>query len=373
MVHAAGVIDDGVIGSLTAERLDRVLAPKADAAWHLHELTEHLDLDAFVLFSSAAGTLGSSGQGNYAAANALLDALAADRRARGLPGASLGWGLWEQASGITGALSEAERSRIGRSGLGVLSSEQGLELFDGALDASEAFMLAAPLDLPVLRVRARTEALPALLTGLVRTPRRRSGEHRASLARRLAELPGAERERAVLDLVRAQAAAVLGHASPETIPERAPFKELGCDSLAAVELRNRLHTATGLRLPATLVFDYPNCAAVVEYLHEAMTEGQPRRETAAVTAKSLDAELDKLGAMLSSLAADDPGRNQLTARLRALVSQMRDDGLPDRATRVRKVHSASDEELFELLDEELDPSKAPGMDAFDRSTGRGSP
>jgi acyl transferase domain-containing protein/acyl carrier protein len=266
VVHAAGVLDDGVIGSLTAERLDGVLAPKADAAWYLHELTESLDLSMFVLFSSAAGTLGSPGQGGYAAANAFLDALAAHRRARGLAGSSLAWGLWEQVSGLTGALSEADRSRIARSGIGVLSSQEGLELFDRALSGSEASLLPVPLDLAALRAQARAGILPALFAGLVRVPTRRSRDADGSLLRRLGGTPEADREGVVLEIVRGYIAAVLGHASPQAIDPESAFKDLGFDSLAAVELRNRLGAATGLRLPATLVFDYPTPAALSAYL-----------------------------------------------------------------------------------------------------------
>jgi polyketide synthase 12 len=266
VVHAAGVLDDGVIGSLTADRVDGVLAPKADAAWHLHELTEHLDLQAFVLFSSAAATLGGPGQGNYAAANAFLDALAVHRRARGLAGASMAWGLWEQASGMAAALSEADRSRMARSGMGALSEEEGLGLFDLAVDAHEALMVAMPLDLRSLRAQARMGVLPAVLGGLVRMPAPRASEHGASLARRLAAVPEDEREELVLELVRAHAAAVLGYASPEAIDSQSAFKDLGFDSLAAVELRNRLNMATGLRLPATLVFDHPTAVAVARHL-----------------------------------------------------------------------------------------------------------
>jgi acyl transferase domain-containing protein/acyl carrier protein len=268
VMHAAGVIDDGVIGSLTAERIDEVLAPKADAAWHLHELTEHLGLQAFVLFSSVAGALGSPGQGNYAAANAFLDALAAYRHARGLPGSSIAWGLWELAGGLSEGLSDADRSRMARSGMSALAAEQGLELFDVALGAGAALTVAASLDVAGLRAQAATGALPAVWRKLVRVPRRRAGEPGDSLERRLAEVPEAEREGVVLDLVRAQVAAVLGHASTSTIPERRAFKELGFDSLAAVELRNRLSAATGLRLPATLVFDHPTTAAVASHLLE---------------------------------------------------------------------------------------------------------
>jgi NADPH:quinone reductase-like Zn-dependent oxidoreductase/acyl carrier protein len=268
VVHMAGVLDDGVVGSLTADRLDGVLAPKADAAWHLHELTEHLDLRAFVLFSSAAATLGGPGQGNYAAANSFLDALATNRRARGLAGTSMAWGLWEQTSGMTSALSESDRSRLARSGMGVLSDEEGLGLFDLVVDAHEALMVAMPLDLRALRAQARMGVLPAVLGGLVRMPAPRASEHGASLARRLAAAPEDEREGLVLELVRAHVAAVLGHASPETIDSQSAFKDLGFDSLAAVELRNRLNMATGLRLSATLVFDYPTAMAVARHLRD---------------------------------------------------------------------------------------------------------
>ena len=295
VVHAAGTLDDGLIESLTAERLDGVLAPKADAALHLHELTKHLDLDAFVLFSSAAGTIGSPGQSNYAAANTFLDALAAHRCAQGLPGMSLAWGAWEQATGMTAGLSEADRSRISRSGLGALSSGQGLQLFDDALGAGDAPMLAAPLDLQALRAQAKMGVLPALLSGLVRTPRRRSSEQRASLARRLVETPEAEREGVVLEIVRAQVAAVLGHASAEAVDPQRAFKEAGFDSLAGVELRNRLANATGLRLPATLVFDYPTPSAVVRYLLGEVSGTQLKVVMPSVTAVTVDEPIAIVG------------------------------------------------------------------------------
>jgi acyl transferase domain-containing protein/NADPH:quinone reductase-like Zn-dependent oxidoreductase/NAD(P)-dependent dehydrogenase (short-subunit alcohol dehydrogenase family)/acyl carrier protein len=266
VVHAAGVIDDGVIGSLTADRVDGVLAAKADAAWHLHELTKHLDLRAFVLFSSAVATLGGPGQGNYAAANAFLDALAAHRRACGLVGTSMAWGLWAQESGMTSALSETDRSRMARSGMGVLSDDEGLGLFDLAVAAHEALMVAIPMDPRALRAQAGMGVLPTVLRGLVRVPAQRSNEQGASLVRRLSAASKAEREELVLDLVKAHVAAVLGHASSEGIDPQLAFKDLGFDSLTAVELRNRLNVATGLRLPATLVFDYPTSVEVARYL-----------------------------------------------------------------------------------------------------------
>ena len=266
VVHTAGVLDDGVVGSLTTERIDGVFAPKVDAAWYLHELTEHMDLGAFVVFSSAAGVLGSPGQGNYAAANAFLDALVAHRRARGLAGCSLAWGLWEQTSGITEDLSETDISRMTRSGARALSSEHGLELFDAVLDMGEALTLPIPLDFQMLRAQARTGVLPPLFSSLVRVPTRRFSDEGASLARRLAATPETERESIVLELVRAQVAAVLGHTSTETIDTQQTFKDLGFDSLTAVELRNRLSTTTGLRLPATLIFDYPTTTTLTKHL-----------------------------------------------------------------------------------------------------------
>jgi polyketide synthase 12 len=267
VVHAAGVLDDGLIESLTAEQLARVMRPKVDAALHLHELTAGIDLSAFVLFSSVAVLVGSPGQGNYAAANASLDALAHARHAAGLPATSLAWGLWADATGMTAELDEREVARIERLGIQTLSTELGLELFDQALRLDEPLLVPVRLDLGALRGQARAGMLPALLRGLIRAPAGRAAEAGGvSLSQRLAAVPQADWERVVLELVRAQVAAVLGHASADAVdPDRA-FKELGFDSLAAVELRNRLTQATGLRLPTTLVFDHPNPAAVTRFL-----------------------------------------------------------------------------------------------------------
>jgi acyl transferase domain-containing protein/NADPH:quinone reductase-like Zn-dependent oxidoreductase/thioesterase domain-containing protein/short-subunit dehydrogenase len=269
VVHAAGVLDDGVIESLTEGRVERVLAPKVAGAWHLHELTEHLDLTGFVLFSSAAGTLGSPGQGSYAAANAFLDALAAYRRARGLVGGSLAWGLWEQAGGMTGGLDEASISRIERAGVAALSAEEGLELFDAALETDRALLVPMRLDLQELRRFASAGApLPGIFRGLVRAPARRAARADTSgwLAQRIAGAPAEERPGVMLEFIRGEVAGVLGYASGEAVSARRAFKELGLDSLAGVELRNRLAASVGRALPATLVFDHPSPAALAEYL-----------------------------------------------------------------------------------------------------------
>ena len=267
VIHAAGVLDDGVIATLTEEQLDRVLAPKLDGAWHLHELTQHAELSAFVLFSSSAATFGGAGQGGYAAANAFLDALAAHRRAHGLAANSLAWGPWAQSGGMAGGLSDADRARWARAGVSALSPQRGLALFDAACALDRAHVLPIRLDTAALRAQLGEQAPPALLRGLIRAPSRRPRDDgRGSLARRLAAMPASEHEGEVLRLVRAHVASVLGHASADDIAAQQAFKDLGFDSLAAVELRNRLAAATGLSLASTLVFDHPSPAALARYL-----------------------------------------------------------------------------------------------------------
>ncbi|MFB9904375.1 SDR family NAD(P)-dependent oxidoreductase [Allokutzneria oryzae] len=243
VLHSAGVLDDGVISALDADRIDTVFRPKVDAAQHLHELTRELDLAAFVLFSSASATFGAAGQGNYTAANAVLDALAQQRVASGLPALSIAWGLWELASDMTGDLADRDLARVERSGVAVLSDEDGAELFDAATALPEAVVLAVPINLAV-------EPTPPLLRGLVRTSRR--------------ALASASSD--PLSLVRTHTAIVLGHSGPEAIDEQTPFAQMGFDSLTAVELRNRLSRATGLRLPSTLVFDFPTPAELAAHL-----------------------------------------------------------------------------------------------------------
>ncbi|MER7753354.1 SDR family NAD(P)-dependent oxidoreductase [Kitasatospora sp. NPDC097643] len=269
VIHTAGVLDDGILDSLTPERLDHVLRPKAHGAWHLHELTQHHNLAAFVLFSSAAGLLGAPGQANYAAANGFLDALAQHRSAAGLPARSLAWGLWEGAAGMVAGVDDASRRRLAALGMRPIPAAEGLALFDAALAGTEP--VVAPLHLDPRGLDG--EAVPALLRGLVRPRRQRRraaaparADH-TGLAGRLAALPEAERLRELAELVRAEAAAVLGHRGPQAVPDDRAFSELGFDSLAAVDLRNRLGAATGLRLPTTAVFDHPTPGALAARLH----------------------------------------------------------------------------------------------------------
>ncbi|WP_438861885.1 SDR family NAD(P)-dependent oxidoreductase [Paractinoplanes abujensis] len=271
VIHAAGVSDNALIGDLTAERVGAVLTPKVDAGWHLHELTARLPLKAFVLFSSAGGLVLAAGQGNYAAANVFLDALARHRRARHLPATAIAYGLWAADTGLGGPVTDADLDRMRRLGTPAIETADALALFDRALGTDTPLAVALPVDRAALA--ARGDELPALLRGLVRVRARRNAAGAGAapgggnaLAQRLAGLAGAERDRLVLELVRGSVATVLGHASAEAVPPERAFKELGFDSLAAVELRNALNTATGLRLPATLVFDHPSAAAVARYV-----------------------------------------------------------------------------------------------------------
>ncbi|MEU7909164.1 SDR family NAD(P)-dependent oxidoreductase, partial [Actinoplanes sp. NPDC049118] len=274
VVHSAGVLDDGVIESLTPGRVEAVLRPKVDAAWHLHEATKDLDLDAFVLFSSVAGVLGAPGQGNYAAGNAFLDALARHRHALGLPATSIAWGPWAQ--GMTGTLTQADAERIARSGLPELTTAQGTTMLDAALAAAGPAYVAARLDLAAMRAHGE---VPALLSGLVRSRIRRTGAATGAtaqdLARRLAGRPDTERRELLLDLVRTQVAQVLGHAGADAVDPGRAFQDLGFDSLTAVELRNRLGTVTGLRLSATVVFDYPSVLALAGHLRDELLGVEP--------------------------------------------------------------------------------------------------
>ena len=275
VIHAAGVVDDGVTGSLTAQRVAAVMRPKADAAWHLHELTQGHDLQAFILFSSAAAAFGGAGQGSYAAGNAYLDALASRRRAAGLAAISLAWGAWLHRAGLGRHLGEGHLARISRSGMAELSVDEGLALLDLALARDEALLVPARLDLAGLRtLAAQGTALPTLWRGLIRPPGGQARPSAASsalgaaaggsglsqagaLRRQLAGRSGTYQEQVLLDLVRTHTAAVLGYGSAEAIEPQRSFNEIGFDSLTAVELRNRLHAVTGLRLPSTAVFEHP--------------------------------------------------------------------------------------------------------------------
>ncbi|MFE9031851.1 SDR family NAD(P)-dependent oxidoreductase, partial [Streptomyces iakyrus] len=355
IVHAAGVTADGTLEALDADAVDRVLAPKVAAARHLDELTRPLDLSRFVMFSSIAGTLGTAGQGNYAAANAGLDALAQRRRALGHPAVSLAWGYWGQESELSGHLGDADVARLSRSGILPLATDEGLALLDAAVAQGEAVVV------PV-RLSTRAEQgsdVPAIMSKVIRPVARRAASADAFAGTdggqgRPEALPPAERAEALVKLVRTQAAVVLGHGSPNAVPRDAAFKTIGFDSLASVELRNRLNAATGLRLSATAVFDNPTPEALAALIDAELpgraTESEPDAGSGS---------LAELEGRLTAGALDDEERSRLAQRLKSLLWQL-EDTRPDSSGPAAagdepgaELSTASDEEMFALIDREL--------------------
>ncbi|MFJ4920196.1 SDR family NAD(P)-dependent oxidoreductase [Streptomyces sp. NPDC088725] len=348
VVHTAGVLDDATIGTLTADRLETVLRPKADAAWHLHEATRALPLAGFVLYSSVAGITGGPGQGNYAAANTFLDALAAHRAAQGLPALSLAWGPWGQGAGMTGTLTDADIERMERSGMPPLTERQGLALFDAANGDGGALAVAVRVSRSATAPDA--DAVPALLRSLVRTRRRAAATAGADgLTRRLAGLGAEQRHEALVDLVRQETAGVLGHSGADAVPADRDFSRLGFDSLMAVELRTRLSAATSVRLPSTLVFDHPTPTAVARHLADSLAGGDQSG-----TAASPLAALDRLEAELSADGMDKATRRGVAGRLRGLLAAWDATGSDgDEPAVGEQIEAASAEEIFAFIDNEL--------------------
>ncbi|OON71221.1 type I polyketide synthase, partial [Streptomyces tsukubensis] len=351
VVHCAGVLDDAALAGQSSERLETVFGPKADAAWHLHELTRELDLSAFVLFSSAAGVLGSAGQANYAAANAFVDALAELRRAQGLPALSLAWGLWDVAEGMAGELGTADRRRLARTGIVPIEPDRGRALFDAAAGVDAAVLVPLAVDRAALRAAAsassgpdgaRTPArgIPAVLRSFLTRDAASgqsftasegpdSGQHEAAgrLAERLRGSSLDERKEVLLDVVRTEAAAALGHASSAALDIRRGFLDLGFDSLTAVELRNRINALSGLSLPATVVFDHPSPEALADHLVSELpvsTDDDGPGSGNGGAGSVLD-ELDRLEAALaaedSAARLDTSGQVLVTQRLTALLGE----------------------------------------------------
>ncbi|MFJ9423572.1 type I polyketide synthase [Streptomyces sp. NPDC101249] len=348
VVHAAGVLDDGLLDTLTPERLTTVLRPKTDAAWHLHHLTRDLKLSAFVMFSSYAGIAGGPGQANYAAANAFLDALAQHRRARGLTAHSLAWGFWEDRSALTGALGDADLARLARSGIRPLTADQGLGLLDTATLLDTAQLVPVRLDTRALRA----DEAPPLLRALARPAARRTAAAPATgtaapadFRARLAALDGPQRQALLHRTVLAHVAAVLGHASAESLDAGRGFLDLGMSSLTAVELRNRLNAETGLTLPSTLIFDHPDPAALVQHLGAELGAGAGEPDQAVF------AELAVLEAAVGGADLDDQDRARLAQRLKAL--QWKLDSTQDTEEDAADLDTTTDDEMFDLIDNEL--------------------
>nr|WP_328707625.1 type I polyketide synthase [Streptomyces mesophilus] len=354
VVHCAGILDDGVLAALTEERVDAVLAPKVRGAWYLHELTRDLDLSAFVLFSSVASVLGLAGQANYAAANAFLNGLAQARRAEGLAGQALCWGFWAERSEMSAGLGDKDLERMLRQGVSPMASQEGLALFDAALACGEPELVP---------VRLNLSSLGELSSPLLRTlsgagadtgdAAREQGAD-AGLAEQLKELDRGEAEAALLQAVRTQTALVLGHADAARISPGESFKKLGIDSLTALELRNKLTAVTGLKLPATLVFDHPTPAAIAQFLSAAIGPQEAPQPVSPLA--HLAKEIEGLGGRLEeafrSLDQDEQATvstllGELQGRVRSLTGAGAPQGVAD------QISSASAGDLLALLDKEL--------------------
>ncbi|MFI6173830.1 SDR family NAD(P)-dependent oxidoreductase [Nocardia sp. NPDC051052] len=344
VVHGAGVLADATIEHQTPEHLHRAFAPKATAAWHLHELTHHHNLTTFILFSSAAATLGSPGQANYAAANAYLDALAHHRTTTGHPTTSIAWGLWN--TGMTRKLGAADRRRLAATGLVPIDEADGLALFDAAVAGDEPVVVPLPVNRTVLRRQAADGHLPAVLRELVPQPDRvaaASATPQQAFADTLHGLAPHEQRERLGQLIRGRIAAVMGHGSAEAVSMDRPFTDLGFDSLMAVDLRGALNAATGLRLPATLIFDHPTPAALHEHLQGVLLSGESS------TADSIFAEIDRLAANLAHLGPQHAARAR--GRLRSLLDvgentvTGNDDG--------DELANANLDEVFDIIDDEL--------------------
>lgn len=350
VVHAAGVVEDSTVAAMTPESLARVLRPKVQAAWNLHELTARLELTDFVLFSSVAGLVGNAGQANYAAGNTFLDALAEYRRGVDLPAVSLAWGMWQ--GGMADELEQADRSRLMRNGVLPMPTDQALAALDLVMVADRTAQadgdlgsrpVLAPVALDPAALRSLGDTLPELFRGLVRAGRR-TDRHTTPveipLAQRLTGMGEAEQEALLLSFVKEQVGVVLAHPAPLTIDARRGLMDLGLDSLTAVELRNRLNTATGLRLPSTLVFDHPTTAALAEHLRGHLI-GQQQ--------DPVQKALDALEAVIATPDTPDGVAlaGTIAAQLRRLLRMV--DGGPT----LPAVELDTDDDLFAALDNEL--------------------
>jgi acyl transferase domain-containing protein len=341
VLHAAGVLDDGVLDGLDAGRLGTVLTAKAAGAAHLDELTRDLDLDQFVLFSSAAATFGGAGQGNYAAANAFLDGLAQRRAGLGLAALSVAWGPW--AGGMAQA-SAAVRARMRRGPLPEMDPGLAIKALAQALDGRDSLLAVMDVDWAQFATTPGPfiRDLPDV-TQLARETTADGGKQ--ELTQQLAGLPKARQIQVLADLVRAGAAAVLGHASTDSIAADRAFGDLGFDSLTSLEMRQHLAAATGLKLSATLLFDYPTPVQLAEYLWaEAFAAQSGHRPV-------LD-ELDRLAALLSSIARNDANRSDITARLEAITQEFRAEPAKDAAAEY-ELQTATNDEMFDLVEQEL--------------------
>ncbi|MGV9929758.1 type I polyketide synthase [Streptomyces olivaceoviridis] len=347
VLHLAGVLDDGVLDALTPDRFAGVLAPKADAARHLHELTADRDLSAFVLFSSLTATVGGAGQANYAAANAFLDALAEHRRATGLPATSIAWGPW---GGDGMAAHGTVRSAARAMGMSPLDPGRALTALRRALDGGDTTVTVADVDWSVFAPAFTATRPSALLSALPEARRGTAGPAEPGavdgFAEKLAGLTGGERERALQELVCGQAAAVLGYGGADAVEPTTAFRDLGFDSLTSVDLRNRISGAAGVPLPATLIFDYATPAALAKHLGTELAGAD-------TSVDSVLADLDRVAARLGDLTAEDIEQARITARLQSLLGDLNKTLGQDAAALAGRLEEASADDVFAFIDNEL--------------------
>ncbi|MFF4364417.1 type I polyketide synthase [Streptomyces sp. NPDC001604] len=351
VMHAAGVPQGTAIDETSVSELASLMTAKAVGAALLDELTADLDLEAFVLFSSISATWGSGLQAGYAAANAYLDALAENRLSRNLPATSVAWGPW----GGGGMTDQEDAAQMERRGLSLLEPAQAVHALAQVLDSGDSLVTVADVDwdrfappFTVRRASPLIESLPEVVDALAALDGDLTADSTAgdALAARLAGLTRAEQDRLLTDLVRAEAAAVLGHANSEAVEADRSFSDLGADSLTAVELRDRLNAATGLRLPSTLLFDYPTPAALAAYMWSCQAnEASPARPV--LTA------LDTVENLLGGITADEDAA-QITARLEVVLSKWKESR--DRSAGpgvAEKLESSTDDEVFDFIGKEL--------------------
>ncbi|MEV2250865.1 type I polyketide synthase [Streptomyces sp. NPDC050147] len=346
VVHAAGIVRDATLAAQTSEDLHPVLATKIDAALHLQDLTAGHQLGAFVLFSAGSGLFGGPGQANYAAANSFLDALAAHRSGRHLPSTGIAWGMWAEASGMTAHLSQAQLARVNRQGVTALATPEALRLLRDATRLPHPLHHAARISPP------GTAASP-VWSHLVAAPLRRTAAdvpHADDFRHRLVAQSPAQQRQALLELVRGHTATVLS-ASPDAVDPHRGFTDLGLDSLTAIELRNRLAAATGLRLPPTATFDHPSPHHLAAHLHGSLF---PDHTEGAEDGSTLLAELDRLDGLLTSAELDDVTRSGVRGRLYALFSRLSGaDAVAEETPLEARLESATTDEMFDLIDREL--------------------
>jgi NADPH:quinone reductase-like Zn-dependent oxidoreductase/acyl carrier protein len=354
VVHAAGVLDDRTIESLTPDALERVFRPKVAGAMNLHELTSDADVSAFVMFSSVVGVMGSAGQANYAAANATLDSIARYRCRRGLAATSLAWGVWDQDSSMTGHLNTVDRERITRSGIGRLSTEEGLTQFDNGVASGLSNLVPFRVDRNALNALRRENAVPALLRDLAGSPKRRKNatdirRNEATWSERLSGLAEEDRLAIALEMVCAEISVVLGHSGVGAVDRTRSFSELGFDSLTAVELRNRLSAATGMRLPATAIFDHPTPISLSERLVADIFSTEKGSGSSQL--------IDKLNALLGAVSDDPTVRESVRLRMRALLADWEEsDSVEVDLEAAARIQVASADEIFAIIDDELERS-----------------